>query len=75
MKNRICNIMRRVAMSVLAVMIAWVMAPGARSWAGELAPIPLPPPQTDGGKPLMQALGLKDHQVILLAQCVGQPAR
>jgi hypothetical protein len=74
MKKRICNSMQRVAMSVLAVMIAWVMAPGARSWAGELASIPLPPPQTDGGKPLMQALGLKDNQVILLAQCVGRPA-
>jgi nitroreductase len=59
MKKRICNIMRRVAMSVLAVMIAWAMSPGARSWAGELAPTPLPPPQTDGGKPLMQALGLR----------------
>lgn len=59
MKKRICNAMQRVAMSVLAVMIAWVMAPGARSWAGELALIPLPPPQTDGGKPLMRVLGLR----------------
>jgi len=59
MKKRICNTMQRVAMSVLAVMIAWVMAPGARSWAGELAPILLPAPQTDGGKPLMQALSLR----------------
>jgi hypothetical protein len=59
MNKRICNTMPRIAMSVLAVMIAWAMAPGARSWAGESAPIPLPPPQTDGGKPLMQALGLR----------------
>jgi len=31
MEKRICNTMQRVAMSVLAVMIAWMMAPGARS--------------------------------------------
>jgi len=30
MEKRICNTMQRVAMSVLAVMIAWMMAPGAR---------------------------------------------
>ena len=41
MKKRTCNTLLRFAMSFLAVMIAWVMAPGARSWAGELAPIPL----------------------------------
>ena len=74
MKKRTYNTLLRFAMSVFIVMIAWAMAPGARSWAGELAPIPLPPPQTDGGKPLMQALGLKDIQVILFAQCVGRPA-
>jgi nitroreductase len=28
----------------------------ALSWAEELKPVSLPPPQTDGGKPLMQAL-------------------
>jgi nitroreductase len=59
MKKRTCNTLLRFAMSVFVVMIAWAMAPGARSCAGELAPIPLPPPQTDGGKPLMQALGLR----------------
>jgi nitroreductase len=59
MKKRTYNTLLRFAMSVFIVMIAWAMAPGARSWAGELAPIPLPPPQTDGGKPLMQALGLR----------------
>ena len=59
MKKRTCNTLLRFAMSVFVVMIAWAMAPGAWSWAGDLAPIPLPPPQTDGGKPLMQALGLR----------------
>ncbi len=35
------------------------MVPGAPSRAAEQAPIQLPPPQTDGGKPLMQALALR----------------
>ena len=34
----------------------------AASQAEERQPIPLPPPQTDGGKPLMQAL--KQRQTI-----------
>ena len=59
MKKWTCNTLLRFAMSVFVVMIAWAMAPDAPSLAGELAPIPLPPPQTDGGKPLMQALGLR----------------
>jgi len=59
MKKQTCNALLRFAMPVFVVMIAWAVAPGARSLAGELAPIPLPPPQTDGGKPLMQALGLR----------------
>lgn len=59
MKKRIRISMRQIAMSGLAVMISGVMTPGARSWAGESTLIQLPPPQTDGGKPLMQALGLR----------------
>jgi hypothetical protein len=44
---------------VLAVMLSWGMASGASPRAEDLAPIPLPPPQTDGGKPLMQVLKLR----------------
>jgi nitroreductase len=118
MKKRTCNTLLRFAMSVFVVMIAWAMAPGARSCAGELAPIPLPPPPSRDFAPdpipaqtlsnllwadagfisqniylfcaseglatgvralvdrpvLAKALGLKDNQVVLLAQCVGRPA-
>jgi hypothetical protein len=110
LKQRIRSTMPRFVLPVLALTIAWTMAPVTWSLAAEPAPIPLPPPQTDGGKPLMQALGLratsrafapdpipaqmlsnllwaayrpalakalglKENQVILLAQCVGRPAR
>lgn len=34
-------------------------APPASAAAQELAPVPLPPPQTDGGMPLMKALKLR----------------
>ena len=43
MEKRTCNTPLRFAMPVFVVMIAWAMAPGARSRAGELAPIFLPP--------------------------------
>src|SRR5208283_5155318 len=38
----------------LTVAMSWLGA--APSQAEELKPIPLPPPQTEGGKPLMQAI-------------------
>jgi nitroreductase len=59
LKKRICNTVLRFAIPVLAVTIGWAMAPVTWSLAGEPLPIQLPPPQTDGGKPLMQALGLR----------------
>jgi hypothetical protein len=59
LKKRICNTVLRFAMPVLAVTIGWAMAAVPWSLAGEPSPIQLPPPQTDGGKPLMQALGLR----------------
>jgi len=44
-------------LSTIAVLLALALAvPGA---AQELAPVALPAPQTDGGKPLMQALRLR----------------
>jgi nitroreductase len=58
MKQRTRNISRRFSVPILAVMLAWAMMPGAQA-AENPAPIPLPPPQTDGGKPLMQALALR----------------
>jgi nitroreductase len=42
----------RIARWTLAVLLAGC----ALAWADELKPIQLPKPQTDGGKPLMQAL-------------------
>jgi hypothetical protein len=59
MKKRIHETMPRFAMPILAVIIASAMSFGVLSWAGELAPIPLPPPKTDGGKPLMEAMRLR----------------
>lgn len=41
---------------VSAVALVTLLAAGA---AAELSPVALPPPQTDGGKPLMQALKLR----------------
>ncbi len=46
-------------MTLVAAMIVFAPTPGAPSRAQEPAPVPLPPPQTDGGKPLMQALALR----------------
>jgi nitroreductase len=46
---------RRYAM--IAVLLGSVLA--AQGAAQDLAPVPLPAPQTDGGKPLMQALKLR----------------
>lgn len=59
MKKRIRDATHRFAVPVLAVMITWATMPDAQSWSKELTAIPLPPPQTDGGKPLMQALRLR----------------
>jgi SagB-type dehydrogenase family enzyme len=42
--------------SVCAVCVAYA---GAVSAAGKLDPVPLPAPQKDGGRPLMQALSLR----------------
>lgn len=49
----------RLAIPFLAVMIALASAPGTWSRAEEPASVPLPPPQTEGGKPLMRALALR----------------
>lgn len=49
--------MQRRLVTLAALLTALVIAGGAA--AQELAPIALPPPQTDGGKPLMQALKLR----------------
>ncbi len=46
--------MRRVLLGLLAALLLFVPSGVAR--AQELAPIKLPAPQTEGGKPLMQAL-------------------
>lgn len=59
MMKCIRNATLRFAIPVLAMMTVWALLPGRQSAAGELALISLPPPQTDGGKPLMQALGLR----------------
>jgi SagB-type dehydrogenase family enzyme len=50
---------RRRAASLLRIVLLMV-ASAALSLAQDLKPVPLPPPQTDGGRPLMQAL--KDRQ-------------
>jgi SagB-type dehydrogenase family enzyme len=44
-------------LSAVAMVLFAGLAPGA--FAEEPAAVPLPPPQTDGGKPLMQALKLR----------------
>jgi nitroreductase len=49
--------MQRRVLTTAALLTALVLAAGAG--AQELALIALPPPQTDGGKPLMQALKLR----------------
>jgi nitroreductase len=59
MEKRIRYAVLRFVLTVLAATIGWTMTPAARSLAAELAPVQLPPPQTDGGKPLMQALALR----------------
>jgi nitroreductase len=59
LKKQIRNNMLWFAIPVLVVMLTCLMAGGASSWAEDLAPIQLPPPQTDGGKPLMQVLKLR----------------
>ncbi len=46
-------------LSRLAAALAIVVALVCTAAAEELAPIPLPAPQTEGGKPLMQALKLR----------------
>jgi len=57
------------------ICIALMMVVLASGWAAaqELAPIQLPAPQTEGGRPLMQALKLGPSQIIAFAQCVGYP--
>lgn len=49
----------RRAIPLVAVAVALAVAPFTPSRAAEQAPVPLPRPQTDGGKPLMQALALR----------------
>ena len=59
MLNRIRNAMSRFALPILASTILLAMPPATRSWGEEQAPITLPPPQTEGGMPLMKALKLR----------------
>ncbi len=46
-----------VAVSLMLALLGAI--PAATAAAGEPSPVPLPPPQIDGGKPLMQALALR----------------
>jgi nitroreductase len=50
---------RRLAALLLVASIAWSSLPAVGAHAADHSPIPLPPPRTDGGKPLMQALALR----------------
>mgnify|MGYP006267698543 CR=1 FL=1 len=59
MKKRTCDNKFWLAVPLLAAMITGMAAVAESSRAEILAPIQLPPPQTDGGKPLMQALKLR----------------
>jgi nitroreductase len=45
-------------MRTIVVLLAWVTCT-TLGYAQDLAPVALPPPQTHGGVPLMQALGLR----------------
>ncbi len=46
---------KRIVMMVIVFLAGWV----GSLYAEELSPIELPKPQMDGGKPLMQAIGLR----------------
>ena len=47
------------------------MAAGAKGATQDETTFPLPAPQTDGGKPLMQALGLRARPVLARARNVA----
>jgi len=54
--------LKKAGFSVLAVLLLYFSATPAHLAAQPLSEIKLPAPQTDGGKPLMQALhGATDH--------------
>ncbi len=59
MEKRIRHAVLRLVVSFLSLMITGATAPGASPRAEGPAPVTLPPPQKDGGKPLMQALSLR----------------
>ena len=46
----------RVTPMVSGLAVAFFTMIGTAAWAADILPIKLPPPQTEGGKPLMQAL-------------------
>lgn len=50
---------RRYVIGIFLMLSLCGADPGAPAAAGEPAAVPLPPPQTDGGRPLMQALALR----------------
>ncbi len=53
------NHTRRCTICVFLMLILCGTGPAPPAAAGEPAAVPLPPPQTNGGKPLMQALALR----------------
>ena len=59
LNTQISNNMLWFAIPVLALILSLAMASGTSSGAEVLAPIQLPPPQTDGGRPLMKVLKLR----------------
>ncbi len=59
MKNAAHAAPLRLAAALLAAVISFATGPVASSRAEAPPDLPLPPPQTDGGKPLMQALALR----------------
>jgi nitroreductase len=50
---------RRYVIGIFLMLSLCGADPGTPAAAGEPAAVPLPPPQTDGGMPLMQALALR----------------
>jgi hypothetical protein len=60
--------------ATVVVLLGSLLAARSAS-AQELSPVSLPAPQTEGGKPLMQALKLRDNQLIVFAQSVGFPKK
>lgn len=59
MKTPIRDAALRLLALCVAATVACAAVPCSPCRAQDLAAIQLPPPQTDGGKPLMQALGLR----------------